>query len=249
VESHKPTPRLVDKTAAEIIERIEYDFSTISSTINPLTQYAWIARSIHIDRTIRQFLQKHPAASVINIGCGLDTTFERTDNGRLLWYDLDLPDVIRLREMFIGQSSRRTFIASSFLDDDWFHKLTVNDNVLFLAAGVFYYFDENQIRGFFSRLASMFPGSEAVFDVVSPLGVRVANKLVLKASGMDEGSLLKWGLKDASELRDWDDRISVLEEYPMFKYLKKGLSLREKIRTFESDLLKIMSIVHLKFSL
>jgi O-methyltransferase involved in polyketide biosynthesis len=248
VETRKQKPRLTDKTAAEIIEKIDYDFSTISSNINPLTQYAWIARSIHFDRTIHQFLQKHPAATVVNIGCGLDTTFERTDNGTLLWYDLDLPDVIRLRREFIEENDRRRFLASSFLDDSWFHQLTVEDNVLFLAAGVFYYFEESQMREFFSKLASLFPESEAVFDVASPLGARVANKLVIKAGGMDESSILKWGLKNASEFREWDDRITVLEEYPMFKHMKKGLSLRGRIGTMGSDLLKIMSIVHLSFS-
>ena len=104
------------------------------------------------------------------------------------------------------------------------------------------------MRESFSRLASLFPGSEAVFDVASPLGVRVANKLVIKAGGMDESSILKWGLKNASELREWDDRITILEEYPMFKYVKKGLNLKDRIRTIESDLLRIMSIVHLGFS-
>jgi O-methyltransferase involved in polyketide biosynthesis len=248
VETRKPTPRLLDKTAAEIIEKINYDFSTIASNINPLTQFAWIARSIHFDRTIRRFLQIYPEATIVNIGCGLDTTFERTDNGKLRWYDLDMPDVITLRKQFIEESHRRRFISGSFLEDAWIRQLAINDNVLFLAAGVFYYFEESQMKEFFSRIASLFPGSEAVFDVASPLGVRVANKVVIKAGGMDESSILKWGLKRASELREWDDRITVLEEYPMFKYMKKGLSLKGKIGTLESDLLRIMSIVHLRFS-
>jgi O-methyltransferase involved in polyketide biosynthesis len=247
VETRKPTPRLADKTAAEIIDKIDYDFSTISSNINPLTQYAWIARSIHFDRTIKRFLDKHPKGTVVNIGCGLDTTFERTDNGTLLWYDLDLPDVIELRRQFIEERDRRTFLACSFLDETWIHQLTIKDNVMFLAAGVFYYFEEDQMKEFFPRLASLFPGSEAVFDVASPLGVRVANKLVIKAGGMDESSILKWGIKNASEMREWDDRITVLEEYPMFKHMKKGLSLKGRIAASESDLLKIMSIVHLRF--
>lgn len=33
-----------------------------------------------------------------NLGCGLDTTFERVDNGLLQWYDLDLPDAVELRK-------------------------------------------------------------------------------------------------------------------------------------------------------
>ncbi len=37
----------------------------------------------------------------------MDTTFERIDNGRVYWYDLDLPDVIKLRKEFILENDRR----------------------------------------------------------------------------------------------------------------------------------------------
>ncbi len=92
VESRKPHPLLVDPTATRIIGLIDCDFSTIATNISFVSQLAWIARSLHIDRTIRRFLEKHPTATIVNLGCGLDTTFERVDNGRLSWYDLDLPE-------------------------------------------------------------------------------------------------------------------------------------------------------------
>jgi O-methyltransferase involved in polyketide biosynthesis len=181
------------------------------------------------------------------IGCGLDTTFDRVDNGSLRWYDLDLPDVIDLRKRFMQEQARRKFIAASVFDDEWLRTLTIEDNVMFLAAGVFYYFEEQQMRDFFIKLANLFPESEAMFDVASPLGVRVANKVVIRAGGMDEGSILRWGIKEVKEIQLWDTRIKVLEEYPMFKGMKKGLPFRMKVGTLESDLLKIMSMVHLKF--
>ncbi|HTY36217.1 MAG TPA: class I SAM-dependent methyltransferase [Bacteroidota bacterium] len=246
VETRQTTPRLVDETAARIIESIDYDFSTISSNINPLTRYAWIARSIHFDRTIRRFLERHPHGTVVNIGCGLDTTFERTDNGTLRWYDLDLPDVISLRRNFIEESERRTFIACSVLDESWTHHLAADRPVMFLAAGVLYYFEEPEVKKLFNRLAGLFPGCEIIFDSTSPLGVRVANQVVIKAGGMDEGSVLRWGLRRAKDLLSWDVRIKVLEEYPMFRFMRKGLTLKGKLTTLESDLLRIMSIIHLR---
>jgi len=33
-------------------ETIDYDFSTIAANISYISQLAWIARSLHIDRTI-----------------------------------------------------------------------------------------------------------------------------------------------------------------------------------------------------
>jgi O-methyltransferase involved in polyketide biosynthesis len=174
VEARKKKPLLVDKTAVEIIGKLNYDFTTIARNISFLSQLAWIARSLHIDRIIRQFLTKYPKATIVNIGCGLDTTFERVDNGSLYWYDLDLPDVIKLRSDFITESERRKFIAGSFLDDQWLSQITVVDNVLFVAAGVFYYFEAEQIKDFLIKLADRFPSGELVFDATSPVGVKVA---------------------------------------------------------------------------
>lgn len=60
-----------------------------------------------IDRYARDFLSRHPEAAVVHIGCGLDSRFERVDNGKVEWYDLDLPDVIELRRKFIGDEGER----------------------------------------------------------------------------------------------------------------------------------------------
>jgi hypothetical protein len=96
-------------------------------------------------------------------------------------------------------------------------------------------------------LADAFPGSEMVFDVTSPFGVKMANRKVIKDGGMDEKSFLKWGLQNAKDLPAWDSRIQILAEQPMFKGMKQNLSLGEKIGTGLSDRLKLMSMVHLMF--
>ena len=247
VETRKQNPILVDTTAAEIIDRIDYDFTTIAANISLITQLAWIARSLHIDRVIKEFLQKHPRGTVVNIGCGLDTTFERTDNGSLFWYDIDLPDVIALRKQFIADSVRRKHIAASFLDDAWCSALKVEDSILFVAGGVFYYFEEDQMKLRLSRLAELFPGGEMFFDAASPLGVKTANKVVIQAGGMDQSSFLKWGIESAYEMQSWDKRIKVIEEFPMFRGMKGRVSFKAKIGTLMSDILRIMFMVRLVF--
>jgi O-methyltransferase involved in polyketide biosynthesis len=60
-------------------------------------------RAKKYDSYIRNFLDRFPDAAVINIGCGLDNRFERVDNGRVTFYDLDLPDIINIkRQIFPG---------------------------------------------------------------------------------------------------------------------------------------------------
>ncbi len=245
-ESKKAKPLLVDKAALEIIEKVDYDLSTTAQNMHELTQIAWIMRSICVDKVIRQFLHDCPKATVVNIGCGLDTTFDRVDNGSLVWYDLDLPDVIRLRRAFIAETGRRKFISASFLDRGWLKDIEVTDGVLFIAAGVFYYFEEYEIKDFLIRLADSFPGGEIVFDVSSPYGVKVANRAVIRNAGLDETSFLKWGLASTQTIASWDKRFRILATYSYFRQKNTSLTLRNKLLGLLSDLLRIQYLVHLQ---
>lgn len=220
VESKKRKPLLVDETALRIIEQVKYDFSQMTRNMDELSQIAWIKRSLICDREIKKFLTRYPQGTIVNIGCGLDTTYERIDNGKLRWYDLDLPDVIELRKQFIKENERRKFIASSFLENVWLENIEIKGNVLFIAAGVFYYFEETEIKEFILRLMQRFPGSEILFDVCSPLGVRVANKKVVESAGLGEKSFLKWGLTNKRDILAWDARIKLMGTYYYFRTLR-----------------------------
>ena len=244
VETRKSKPMLVDKTAVNIIGQVDYDFSKITQNMDELSQIAWIKRSLICDQVVKKFLASYPEGTIVNIGCGLDTTFERIDNGKLKWYDLDLPDVIELRRKFIQESERRKFIASSFLEKEWLENIEVQGNILFIAAGVFYYFEGNQIKDFVIRLINKYPGSEMLFDVCSPIGVRVANKKVVESSGLDERSHLKWGLEKKKDILTWDSKIKIIGTYYYFRTLRIGL--RNLVMGTLSDFLGIQYMLHLK---
>ena len=243
-ESRKPKPLLVDETAVRIIDQVDFDFSAIAGNVSHLAQVGWVKRSLLYDRAITEFLRSHPQATIVNIGCGLDTTFERTDNGQLRWYDLDLPDVIALRRRFIQENERRTFLATSFLESDWLEEIDVRESVLFMAAGVFYYFAESQIRSFMIRLLDRYPGSELLFDASSPLGVKVCNKQVVVSSGLGEKSYLVWGLRRTKDLEQWDDRITIVGKYDYYGSDLTGW--RDRAMGMLANALRIQYMVHLR---
>ena len=244
VETKKRNPLLVDETAVKIIDQVDYDFSQITQNMDELSQIAWIKRSLICDQVIKKFLTSFPEGTIVNVGCGLDTTFERTDNGKLKWYDLDLPDVIELRKKFVKESARRKFIAASFLEKDWLEHIEVKGNVLFIAAGVFYYFEEQQIKDFIIRLIDKYPGSEMLFDVCSPIGVRIANKKVVESSGLDKRSHLTWGIENKKDILAWDSRIKIIGTFYYFRTLRIGL--RNILMGMLSDFLGIQYMLHLK---
>ncbi len=110
---------LIDNLAVEAVNRLDYDFSKIEG-IDSISNLGWIARCSHIDRTIREFITKRPNATVVNLGCGLDTAFWRVNDSTVNWFDLDLPNVIELRSKLLPKHAHVQSIASSAFDSKWF---------------------------------------------------------------------------------------------------------------------------------
>ena len=246
-ETQNSTPRLIDKKAVEILGKLDYDFSQIEET-QSLSQHGWIARSLHTDNLVREFIQEHPEATIVNIGCGMDTTFSRIDNGKVAFYEIDLPDVIELRKHFFQESERHRSIASSFLKTEWFEEIGVRDALLFLAGGVLYYFEEEQIKEFFIKAADYFGTCEFYFDSLSPMGMKFAKKAVLKKGGMGMSMDGGWGLKPIKSLEKWDQRIKVVHALPMYRGMKKGLPLLTKMNLFIPDILGVCTMVHVRIA-
>jgi len=247
-ETLKAAPVLGDTTAVDIVNSIDYDFSLIQGKVQNLSHAAMVMRSLYIDGTIKKFLQKHPKAVVVNIGCGMDTTFERVDNGLLRWFDLDLPDTMELRRKFLKESRRRVFITSSFLEPSWLDMLKPTDNILFISAGVFRYFEEKQVQDFINLIAARFPGGELVFDASSPGGIKAANRGVMKDSGLDnKASLMKWGLVAGDAQKVLGEKVKILEIDTFQKNSGLKFSLFEKTMIAVNSALCLNYMVHVKF--
>lgn len=242
IETQKKQPRLVDKEAVRIIETIDYDFTQIARSINPVSIAAWIARSIYFDQKITEYLEANPNGTIINIGCGLDTSYERVQNGRAMWYELDFPEVIQTRKLFINEAPNRKFLAYSVFDPLWYSELKNKENVLIMIAGVIYYFEENHIKKLFGDFQEQFKTSTVIFDYSSKKGMQIANKKVIEDGGMDASAYLKWGINDIGELEKWDAGITVTENMKMFQEHRKRYSKRKRIGMWISDALSIMSL-------
>src|ERR1035441_5061298 len=110
VETLKKRPVLKDSKAVEMVEAIDWDFRRIHQTRRLMS---CILRTAAFDEFVKEFLSRHPEGTVVEIGAGLNTRFERLDNGTLHWFDLDLPDAVELRRKFFIDSGRRVTLAGS----------------------------------------------------------------------------------------------------------------------------------------
>ena len=106
-----PSQDFADPTAEAIAARIDYDLSRFEADRDML--WGLVQRSLVLDDLLRRFLSRHPAAHVLSLGSGLSTQFERVDNGRLHWIDVDLPEVADLRRSLVPPHRRKRLVIAS----------------------------------------------------------------------------------------------------------------------------------------
>jgi O-methyltransferase involved in polyketide biosynthesis len=170
-------PLLRDPKAVEIASTVDFQLGTYRTPM----RFLMVIRTIIFDWWVRQFLAEHPAGTVVELGTGLNTRFERTDNGSVHWIDLDLPDTIELRRRFFADTDRRRMLAASLLEDDWLREVeALPGPYFFVADGVLPYLTEDEVTGTLARLAARFPGSKLAFDSYPQMALEWEHKLAAK---------------------------------------------------------------------
>ena len=219
---------MIDKAAVELVNRIEYDYSRIR--LGAHDQVLIIMRVREFDRMARKFLEAHPGAVVVHIGCGLDTRYQRLEDMQVEWYDLDLPEVIALRRQLglVDQGHYHTIGASVF-DFGWMDQISMAPStpLLLIAEGVFMYFEESQIKALVLKLREKFQHVDLICDAMTPQLLRMDN-LHLVFSKMK--ARLKWGLNNAKDLENWAEGITLLEEFYYFDKPEARLGLLNLLR-------------------
>jgi O-methyltransferase involved in polyketide biosynthesis len=217
MESQRPDAIMKDEKAVALVTQMSYDFDQVRKIrMHEANKVARIMLTREMDHYTQDFLSRHPEAVVVHIGCGLDSRFERVDNGRVEWYDLDLPDVIELRRKLIGDEGERYhLLGCSVLEDAWLEAVEVHSQrpFLFLAENVFVYFLEAQVKALVLRLRDHFPGAELVFDGWTPFFVWLGNR---QLSNSKFGGLLRWGFWRSQALEGWGEGIHMLGQWGFF---------------------------------
>jgi len=192
-ETRRKHPVLRDPKAAEMLASIDYDAARYGRGTGG---FVTILRTAIIDFWVRGFLTAHPAATVVELGTGLNTRFDRVDNGQVHWIDLDLPDTIELRRKFFADSGRRRMVAASVLDDDWMPAVAASAGPYFFAAeGVFVYLA--QAPEAIARLAGRFGGALLAIDTYSQ---RMLERQHQRAAKKNMAARWAWACNDPRSL-------------------------------------------------
>ena len=225
MESLRPDAMIKDEKAVTLVTQTSLDFSRVKQIkMNELLQAMRIIFTREMDRYARDFMNRHSDAVVVHIGCGLDSRFERVDNGKVEWYDLDLPEVIELRRKYLGdEHGHYHLLACSVFDDTWLETMKTQSNrpILFLSEAVFVYFTEEQVKSLVLKLCDRFPGAELVFDGWRPFEVWTSNRYLSKTP---YAGLMQWSFWNGKDIESWGDGIRLLDERNFFDQPEPRLS-------------------------
>lgn len=211
VENRKQDAVLRDPRAEEIVASIDYDFGRFD---NLPSLIGAVLRTSLFDRWVTEFLAERPDGTVVEIGTGLNTRYERVDNGRTRWFDLDLPDVIELRRTFFDDTPRRTMVAASVIDETWADAVAAESDgpYFFPAEAVLPYLAEPDVRHVVDLLAERFPGSLLALDTAGPSVI--SRQSEHDALSKVEAKML-WACADPADLAEWQPGARVLASHTL----------------------------------
>ncbi|KAK5656830.1 hypothetical protein OQA88_4378 [Cercophora sp. LCS_1] len=217
LDSLSAHPILNDPHATAVVNNISHDFSKIGVASGAI--YTVGVRGHHLDNWVRSFLAKHPVATVVHLGCGLDTRAHRLDwSPSVRWIDVDLPDVVDLRTQVVPDIQGRdyTLLAGSATDEPFIAGLPNDRPTIVVMEGLTSYLDpvlgEKMVVALCTRFGEK--GGEIVTDASSWLTKKVQKVFSLMWKTDEEGvQWVRWGIGPRG-LEGLYDRLRAVEVVP-----------------------------------
>ena len=239
---------LYDKKALELKNKLPSDLIEQNKQ-NQYTLLASASRSANMDRFIRSFLERRPDGVIVQLGCGLETTYHRCDNGKTHWYAVDLPHVIDYRRELLPELERETYLAGDAFSEDWIRQVRTefpDAPILVTAGGLFHYFEENKVIALL-RTMGQFGNMEVVFDTVNKKGMAMMQKKYMKQVGHADAQMFFY-VDSAKELAaKIGGNAKVIAEEPYYRHIpRNGLNLSTRLSMAVSDRLCMVKMIQLK---
>ena len=239
LDSLSPTPILNDPFASQVVDNISHDFAKIGVASGAI--YIVGVRGRQLDTWILSFLSKHASATIVHLGCGLDTRAHRLEWGSgVRWIDVDLADVVELRSKVVPEIQGRdyTLLAGSATDIDFINSLPNDRPTVVVIEGLTSYLDPVLGEAMIGALCKRLEKGEIVMDASSWLTKKVQKVFSLMwKTAEEEVQWVRWGinLKKLERVHDGLKLVDVAPFVNVDRKARKRLSplLRGLFRSME----------------
>jgi methyltransferase (TIGR00027 family) len=220
VQSAWRNPILRDPWAEEAMRHIDYDMSKTLKGVSSWGMWKDIGctiiatRAATFDMLTNRYLADHPDATVLHVGCGMDSrVFRIAPPASVQWFDVDYPDVIDLRRQLLPEREAASagqyhLIGAPLNDLRWLDKVPRDRPALLIAEGALMYVSEADVKALLNTVVAHFPGGQMIFDVVHPV--------ILKQVGSNvggTGATYKWGLDDPQDIKQLEPKLELIKEF------------------------------------
>ncbi|MFE3546211.1 class I SAM-dependent methyltransferase [Nocardia sp. NPDC059177] len=208
-EARRPDAVLDDPDAVRLYESIDFDYRATFG--EPDGTHA--VRAVRFDAALRPWLAAHPGGTVVELAAGLETQFQRCDDGAVQWFCVDVPEAIEIRARFLPPGPRTTYLPISALDLSWLDRIDPTRGVFVTAQGLFMYFDPADVRRLVVAILDRFPGVELMFDTIPPWFSRKTLRGFRKTPDYTAPPM-PWGVRRTEVpalLREWSSRVDSVE--------------------------------------
>ena len=234
------------------MKRIDFDFRELKMPSGG--EITLPLRAKHFDTWAREFLAQHPQASVLHLGCGLDSRVFRVDPpASVRWFDIDRPEVIALRKQLYPARAGYELIAGSITDEraGFWERAPRDQPVLAIAEGVVMYLPPAAGIAFLRRITDSFMEGQLIFDAYSQLTTRI---ITLASKLSPTPVSLPWGIDDPHQLDREVPALQLLDAVPFLtlpelwqrmgtsRLKRAGAKLYQRVKPLRD------SILHLRYS-
>ncbi len=221
-ETARPNARIRDEKAKAIIETLGVDVSKYDPF---LSHEGVVARTLLFRDKIKALLQTHPDATCINLGCGFDDKFSQVDNGRVRWFDVDLPDQIAVRRKVYEDRERCTMLDGDALNGYWTKNIPKAELYIVVMEGVLEYFSKEQVKTCLHMLCDSFAHGYLLAELHSPFLEKHSKQHdAVKYTNATFG----WGTESGREYLALEPRMNLVSETSYNDEMKK-YSIRGKL--------------------
>jgi O-methyltransferase involved in polyketide biosynthesis len=177
---------------------------------------ASLRRDRLFDAAADKYIPSHPDCTVINLACGFDTRYWHLKHRDCTYIELDLPEMVRLKQELLSDSLTYEMIGCSVLDTSWIDRVTIsrNQNFLLLAQGLFMYLPEQEVLHLFGTIGERFSNSRLMATMASEKWTKGVGKAIVRLnSRLDWGLdvVFTFGIKSPGEMEEFSPAFKVVQ--------------------------------------
>jgi O-methyltransferase involved in polyketide biosynthesis len=225
-----------DECALKWFKSLEIDRQKVAG--GTVALLGCVLRSYHYDQLVSAFLREHPGCLVLNIGAGLCTRFSRLYPTGVSWYDVDTPEVMRLRQQCAPSTQEVSYqtISATLWEFDEIAKLPAPQptSTLVLMEGVSMYLANGQTQQILKQLRDRYDRVQVVMDVVHQKFVHATQEV---PTLLNPSMQFCGGIETLEDLVHWQVGVRNLERY---NYLVELVAYPDRLESWMIDFLPIL---------